>query len=477
MHHSFARLNRLLPPHSRLSDSLVAEKLSSVVRRLSENISTLLDVKIELKSAAGDLSLTLEAIRDVLSTAQAREVQRNLELDRPNGRARFAEPKSKAKQPRKAKKPSTGTDAKGDPKRASAELKWHEKAGPCRHCGGRHWHRDCPWRKRESAHQAQGGPTGAAALATEAAATDAIVGEALFSGNGRANTVEFTAGADGTALCVRGRPAARSTPHDGSENPTVDSPPNLAELLAHEEFLAASEIRVQDEREHARLFPTSESDEDASQPSAESNSSTSASSGAKARVRYVAFENVWPDRDDHDIPGFEAAVAALNERCRVLERRKEHLRHDVYMGDDKARMELDMLTRESAMDPNEEIRKWRRAQGSSAPSSQDSTRTIQTRQSAAGSGERRARLVGRDRRRLDSGSPARCVLVLRRSPCLAQREGTRSGRCRRHGYLIGRRSTGRTPQLPYVGVAASVAHRQRRADHHRRRHRHAASDV
>eukprot|EP00965_Chrysotila_dentata_P051419 1705209-Pleurochrysis_carterae.AAC.1 len=43
LHHSLARLNRSLPAHSRLSDSLVAEKLASVVRRLSENISTLLD--------------------------------------------------------------------------------------------------------------------------------------------------------------------------------------------------------------------------------------------------------------------------------------------------------------------------------------------------------------------------------------------------------------------------------------------------
>eukprot|EP00965_Chrysotila_dentata_P237265 6201792-Pleurochrysis_carterae.AAC.1 len=87
LHHSFARLNRSLPLHSRLSDALVAEKLASVVRRLNDGTSTLLDVKLELKSAAGDLPLTLEAIRDVLSAAQAREVQRNLELDRPNGRA------------------------------------------------------------------------------------------------------------------------------------------------------------------------------------------------------------------------------------------------------------------------------------------------------------------------------------------------------------------------------------------------------
>eukprot|EP00965_Chrysotila_dentata_P000029 1124-Pleurochrysis_carterae.AAC.1 len=89
--------------------------------------------------------------------------------------------------------------------------------------------------------------------------------------------------------------------------------PDLAELIAHEDFLAALDLRAQDEREHARLFPASESDEDESQQSTESRSS--ASSGAKARVRYVAFENVWPDRDDKDIPGFEAAVFALNEKC------------------------------------------------------------------------------------------------------------------------------------------------------------------
>eukprot|EP00965_Chrysotila_dentata_P129996 4296826-Pleurochrysis_carterae.AAC.1 len=43
LHHSFARLNRSLPLHSRLSDALVAEKLASVVRRLNDGTSTLLD--------------------------------------------------------------------------------------------------------------------------------------------------------------------------------------------------------------------------------------------------------------------------------------------------------------------------------------------------------------------------------------------------------------------------------------------------
>eukprot|EP00965_Chrysotila_dentata_P040610 1347356-Pleurochrysis_carterae.AAC.1 len=46
LHHSFTRLNRSLPAHAQLGNSLVAEKISSVVRRLSESINTILDVKL-----------------------------------------------------------------------------------------------------------------------------------------------------------------------------------------------------------------------------------------------------------------------------------------------------------------------------------------------------------------------------------------------------------------------------------------------
>eukprot|EP00965_Chrysotila_dentata_P135731 4487328-Pleurochrysis_carterae.AAC.1 len=252
LHHSFTR-HRSLPPHSRLSDNLIDEKLASVVRLLNESLSTLLDVKLELKSAAGDLPRTLEAIRDVLSTAQAREFQRNLELERPNGRALLAESKFKHKLPRKPKKAGAGNGSKGDPKRATADSQqWHEKAGPCRHCGGRHWHRDCPRRKPDSRDKG----TGQAALATDVDATNAAIGEALFSNGAGGNTVEFTTGTGGTALCVRGvSSTARATSDNAS---TIGA---AADLLAHEKYLAASELRAQDEREHARLFPTSESDD------------------------------------------------------------------------------------------------------------------------------------------------------------------------------------------------------------------------
>eukprot|EP00965_Chrysotila_dentata_P103335 3410808-Pleurochrysis_carterae.AAC.1 len=63
LHHSYMRLNRSLPAHARLGDALIAEKLCSVVRRISESVNTILDVKLVKKGATGDLPLTLMTIR------------------------------------------------------------------------------------------------------------------------------------------------------------------------------------------------------------------------------------------------------------------------------------------------------------------------------------------------------------------------------------------------------------------------------
>eukprot|EP00965_Chrysotila_dentata_P063012 2087276-Pleurochrysis_carterae.AAC.1 len=43
LHHSFTQLNRSLPAHARLGDALIAKKLCSVVRRVSESVNTILD--------------------------------------------------------------------------------------------------------------------------------------------------------------------------------------------------------------------------------------------------------------------------------------------------------------------------------------------------------------------------------------------------------------------------------------------------
>eukprot|EP00965_Chrysotila_dentata_P096774 3198392-Pleurochrysis_carterae.AAC.1 len=108
-------------------------------------------------------------------------------------------------------------DKTADPKRVDATRVYDESFGKCRHCGGAHWHRDCPKRKRDPApgkNAKAAKNTGSAALAAAAApddASDAAVGDALFSdGNG---AVTFTCNDAGAALCVRGTPATVAGMH------------------------------------------------------------------------------------------------------------------------------------------------------------------------------------------------------------------------------------------------------------------------
>eukprot|EP00965_Chrysotila_dentata_P174640 5765634-Pleurochrysis_carterae.AAC.1 len=55
VYHELGRFNRSLPAHQRLSDGVMAEKLSHVVCRIGESASTLLDVQIALSRATGQL--------------------------------------------------------------------------------------------------------------------------------------------------------------------------------------------------------------------------------------------------------------------------------------------------------------------------------------------------------------------------------------------------------------------------------------
>eukprot|EP00965_Chrysotila_dentata_P170907 5640774-Pleurochrysis_carterae.AAC.1 len=77
--HSIQRFDRSLPTAAQLPDSVLAEKVANAVRRLSDSLSTLLDVKLALNAGVGDLSLTINAARSVLSDAEARNVRRELE--------------------------------------------------------------------------------------------------------------------------------------------------------------------------------------------------------------------------------------------------------------------------------------------------------------------------------------------------------------------------------------------------------------
>eukprot|EP00965_Chrysotila_dentata_P167433 5528939-Pleurochrysis_carterae.AAC.2 len=88
----------------------MAEKLSHVIRRIGENVGTLLDVKIAFTSATGRLPLTLTAIRDVLAELDARK--HNAGTATKSGRAFIAKQASSenSQDPKSDRK-------RGDPKR------------------------------------------------------------------------------------------------------------------------------------------------------------------------------------------------------------------------------------------------------------------------------------------------------------------------------------------------------------------------
>eukprot|EP00965_Chrysotila_dentata_P002551 82663-Pleurochrysis_carterae.AAC.1 len=77
--HSMQRLNRSLPVSAQLLDSVLSEKIANAVRRLSDSLSTLLDVKLSLNAGVGNLDLTVAAAHSVLSDAEVRNVRRELE--------------------------------------------------------------------------------------------------------------------------------------------------------------------------------------------------------------------------------------------------------------------------------------------------------------------------------------------------------------------------------------------------------------
>eukprot|EP00965_Chrysotila_dentata_P196827 6177830-Pleurochrysis_carterae.AAC.1 len=103
-----------------------------------------------MKNATGDLTLTLTTSREVFSDCEAREVKRNIELDRPQGRAFIAK---RGDRPERDKSVAAQNDRakRADPPRHACEKKgkasagaWNASFTKCRHCGGTHWHRDCP---------------------------------------------------------------------------------------------------------------------------------------------------------------------------------------------------------------------------------------------------------------------------------------------------------------------------------------------
>eukprot|EP00965_Chrysotila_dentata_P107860 3562642-Pleurochrysis_carterae.AAC.1 len=198
LQHAFTRLNRSLPAHAQLGNSLVAKKQCSVVRRLSESVDPILDVKL----------FTLATIREVLSEYEAHEVRLNIKLDKPQGRAFVAKQLGKPDQP--TSPPPRGPNNCGDPVRRTPNAKSKAPSGPwtsryvkcSRHCGGSHWQRDdCPKRRKAKLDKGPSAKGRAAIAASDAAADeklDAAIGNVLLAADSQPHLMEI-----GAALCVR----------------------------------------------------------------------------------------------------------------------------------------------------------------------------------------------------------------------------------------------------------------------------------
>eukprot|EP00965_Chrysotila_dentata_P220522 6191828-Pleurochrysis_carterae.AAC.1 len=101
----------------------------------------------------------------MLGELEAREVHRNhnanagralLDVQPPSGKLGKPNEPAKKRDPRRTKKPNTFAS------------QWSAKYGACRHCGGKHWHRDCPKRaKPDAASKRDGTPNRALSNAVQ----------------------------------------------------------------------------------------------------------------------------------------------------------------------------------------------------------------------------------------------------------------------------------------------------------------------
>ena len=116
-------------------DTQLANDYIQVVNRLGETIEGRLESKLDFMGAHGNLSKTLNAIREVLGRFETNQETQFL----LNGKSNQA---FLTRDPRK--------DKKEEPKRFDTSKPWKAKDGPCPNqargsgCDGKHWKKDCP---------------------------------------------------------------------------------------------------------------------------------------------------------------------------------------------------------------------------------------------------------------------------------------------------------------------------------------------
>eukprot|EP00965_Chrysotila_dentata_P227291 6195911-Pleurochrysis_carterae.AAC.1 len=327
-YHDYDRFNRSLPAHQRLSEGVMAEKLSHTIRRIGESVGTYLDVKLALGSATGRLAPTLAAIRDVLGELEAREYKRNVESG-SSGRAFLARnprnPGSNNANDPKAGKDSASKEKQRDPKRRrekpnSFADEWTPKFGTCRHCGGRHWHRDCKKNPKKNAANDR-------ALTAAAAGDSGDPPEAnVFIQEGSA-AVTFSSSPDGRALCAR-----KVSIGDLSTSPSVlpVSPVPALHEACDSRSSSSFNLAAQDEAELRRAEQYDSEDVDTSDTEYDPDRP------------YSLWENIFPDDDDGtiDYERYEDALQRGNEEYAEHRRYRAWCKESLARGDSGQLVEL-----------------------------------------------------------------------------------------------------------------------------------------
>eukprot|EP00965_Chrysotila_dentata_P065155 2159755-Pleurochrysis_carterae.AAC.1 len=112
-----------------------------------------------MNGATENLVLTLATIRDEFCDFEALEDRRNIELDKRQGRAFVAKQlrETDRSQAHPQSSPPRNREKLGDPSRHTPNKNgpWTNQFVKCRHCGGTHWHRDCPKRHKSKSDKGQ----------------------------------------------------------------------------------------------------------------------------------------------------------------------------------------------------------------------------------------------------------------------------------------------------------------------------------
>eukprot|EP00965_Chrysotila_dentata_P244616 6206072-Pleurochrysis_carterae.AAC.1 len=235
---------------------------------------------------------------------------RNIEFDKPQSRAFFAKPSSNPPRDRDVKA-STGhkQNARGDPARNARDSKSKATSGAwtwkdyvkCRHCGGTHWHRDCPKRRKSvdktdkgKAHSVRAAEVLVSAAAAQDAAQDAAlddtIGNVLLASDARSRSIDV-----GKSFCVR---RVNGDSDDDRPLSSIALAEQDAKQLAVSEALNDMRYEFSDSNSDRSRYPDSDAEKDPDNPE-----------------ELIPFVNIcWPDEEFCDEHVWREAIALHNRK-------------------------------------------------------------------------------------------------------------------------------------------------------------------